>query len=202
MIYRGQSMNGTFCFGDCLTLEAVALADVRTGDVLVYCRTKSRGEEDWVAHRAVRITADGVIVQGDKNLGPDPTPVTQDNFAGRVSHIIRGGKTIKVRGGIIGHSRALLVRSRVAASRWLGRRMRQLGRGSYAWLRQSNLVTKIWRPEIKKMQVMTEKGPVIKYVVNNRTVAECWQENNRFTCQKPYDLVLWPVLKKDRCVPD
>lgn len=201
MIYKGQSMAGTFCFGDYLVLETVPIDDICLGDVVVYSWINKEGEEEWVVHRAVSKTEDGVIVRGDKNLWPDPTPVTQSNFTGRVTHIIRGDKTFKVSSGLIGLSRVLFVRGFFNVGRLLYSRLRKLGRKPYAWLRQSNLAAMLWQPEIKKIQIMTEQGPVVKYIIGNRTVAEYRHCNKRLLCRKPYDLVLWSSLSKENRIP-
>ena len=64
--------------------------------------------------------------------------------------------------------------------------------GSY---RQSGLIARLWRPSVLKVQLMTEDGPLVKYVCGNRTVAYHWVNEDRFKCRKPFDLVLFKPKK-------
>ena len=66
-----------------------------------------------------------------------------------------------------------------------------MGRRSYGWLRNSGMIAHVWHPLIVRVQLMTENGPLIKYVCRNRTVAFHWIDDGRFKCVKPYDLLLW-----------
>jgi hypothetical protein len=63
-------------------------------------------------------------------------------------------------------------------------------RGPYRSFRESGLIRHLWRPSIVRVRVMTENGPLLKYICGDRTVAWYWPEYERFTCRKPYDLVI------------
>jgi signal peptidase I len=183
--YRGRSMAGTFRPGDRLSLEPVAVDDVRPGDVVVF--VSNRGEErDELVHRIVAATPEGLVARGDNNPCPDSTLVTAGNLLGRVTHVERAGQTCSVPGGQRGLLRARLQRIRVVL--WRG--VKAVGRRPYRELRSSGLVARWWQPPVRRVRIVMEKGLVVKYVCEGRTVANWWPEQNRFECQKPYDLVI------------
>jgi hypothetical protein len=59
------------------------------------------------------------------------------------------------------------------------------------------MASRIWRPPITKVHLETECGPLVKFVVGNRTVAAWWPQTNRFWCRRPYDLIILPPEKYD-----
>jgi len=194
-IYKGQSMAGTFSFGDQLIIEKVQFSNVRCGDILVYRRSASKGINNEVVHRVIGSTPDGFVMQGDNNLHPDETYVTEKNLVGRITHMERAGNKHRLE---CKHSGLLFTRF---FRRWLHIRqimlrfVRVMGRRSYCWLRESSLVTRLWRPPVVKVRLLTPRGPMIKYIWRNRTVAFHWINEGRLKCRKPYDLVIGPKEK-------
>ncbi len=185
--YHGRSMGGTFCPGDCLILEPVSIADIHPGDVVVYRSPNRQGDADELVHRIVAVVPGGLVARGDNNPCTDTTLVTANNLLGRVMHVERSGKTRPVRGGRLGLLRAWLLHARLPTWGFIKR----VGRRPYRWLRESGLVSHLWRPSFLKVHLMAENGPLVKYVCGGRTVASWWSAEGRFECQKPYDLVLW-----------
>ncbi|MBW2038911.1 MAG: hypothetical protein JRI46_04830 [Deltaproteobacteria bacterium] len=184
--YRGRSMGGTFCLGDCLRVAPVSLIDVRLGDVVMYRGTNHQGEADELVHRVLAVVPGGLVTRGDNNPCADTTLVTADNLLGRVTHIERDGKMLPVRGGRLG-----LLRSQIFHARQpVWRLIKCVVRRPYRWLRKSGFVARVWQPSMVKVCLITEKGPLVKYVCGRRTVACWWPEKGLFECQKPYDLVL------------
>jgi signal peptidase I len=188
--YHGRSMAGTFRPGDCLTVTTVPLADVRPGDVVVYRGLGQNGADDELVHRVMGFSSNGLVVRGDNNPCNDSTLVTENNLVGRVSHGYRGGKRFPVRGRWSGLMRARVLHGSRRIWEVLWNAVRYLGRRTYRWLRKSGLVARLWRPSIVKVQLMTDNGPLVKYVCRNRTVASHWVNEGRFRCRKPYDLVI------------
>ena len=183
-------MLGAFCPGDCLTIEPASIAALRPGDVVIYQGRDPAGEPEDVAHRVVAVTLGGLVTRGDNNPQLDNVLVTQDNLLGRVTHVERAGRTRPVWGGRMG---LLRVRVRHAWRRVLRlgwRLLRIVGRRPYRWLRGSDLVRRLWRPEMMRVLVTTQDGPLVKYVSGRRTVARWWPETGRFRCRRPYDLVI------------
>jgi signal peptidase I len=193
-IYKGRSMQGTFRFGDHLMIESVPLNDIRPGDVVVYRRLNHKGVCQELVHRVMCTRSKDLIVRGDRNACNDSTPVTEEDLVGRVSHLNRNGKIYAVRGKTLGLLRARILHGSRHIREVLWNTARRIGRGSYHCLRQSGLIARLWRPSVVKVQLMTEDGPLVKYVCRNRTVAYHWVNEDRFKCRKPYDLVLF----KDR----
>lgn len=188
--YRGRSMAGSFRPGDCLTLEPGSLTDIRSGDVVVYRGLDHKGTEDKLVQRVMAAVPGGLVVRGENNPYTDTTPVTTDNLLGRVMHVERDGKTHRVRGGRLGLLRARVLRARRRVGRREWRLVVRVGRKPYRWLRESGLVPRLWRPSVLRVCLVTENGPLVKYVCSGRTVARWWPAEGRFECQKLYGLVL------------
>ncbi|MFB0535254.1 MAG: signal peptidase I [Anaerolineae bacterium] len=188
--YHGRSMGGTFRPGDCLTVEPVSLADVRPGDVVVYRGPNDQGDTEELVHRVVAAAPGGLVAHGDNNPCADMPLVTADNLLGRVTHVERDGRTRLVRGGRLGLLHARVLHARRHVWRQVRGLVACLGRGPYRWLRESGLVPRLWQPTVMKVRLATENGPLVKYVCGGRTVARWWPHQNRFECQKPYDLVI------------
>ncbi len=185
-LYRGQSMAGTFRPGDYLTLEPVAMTDIRLGDIVAYRGSHHDDDAETLVHRVVGIVPGALVVRGDSNPCPDAALVTADNLMGRVTHVERCGRRWPVHGGWLGLLRARILHVRYPMRRLVG----LLGRWPYRWLRRSGLVSRLWRPSVLKVNLVTEEGPLVKYVCSGRTVACWWPERDRFECRKPYDLVI------------
>jgi len=185
-LYRGNSMKGTFRSGDCLVITAVLLSDICPGDIIIYRAPNHSGEKDELVHRFVASTPNGLVTRGDNNPRVDTTLVTAENLMGRVTHVERNGITRPVRGGRLGLLHARLFRFRLSVWKFIKR----LGRVPYRRLRNSNLIPRLWQPNVTTLRFDTEKGSLVKYICNGRTVARWWQQRNRFECDKPYDLVI------------
>jgi signal peptidase I len=184
--YRGGSMLGTLHRGDRVPIEPVPIAAIRPGDVVAFLGANGRGEPQELVHRTIALRPGGLVTRGDNNLCVDDALVTADKLLGRVTHVEREGRIRRVRGGCLG-----LLRGRVLHARIHARALAvAVGRGPYGWLRRSGLAPRLWRPTITRLQVATEKGPLIKYLSRGRTVARWWPAQGRFECDRPYDLVI------------
>jgi hypothetical protein len=183
-------MAGTFRPGDYLTIMPASLERVRAGDVIVFEGVDAEGKPNVIVHRVVSVLPEGLATQGDKYSRADGELVTGANLLGRVTHLERGGRRRRVRGGRWGHLHVRGIRAR----RWAGWRSRRvvasIGRRPYGWLRGSDLVPRLWRPTITRVYLAAEDDPVVKYVCGGRTVARWWPESGRFQCRKPYDLII------------
>jgi len=198
LIYKGQSMQGTFSFGDRLIIEHVRLASVRPGDVVVYQVLNHKDNRDMLVHRVMGVAPSGLVVRGDNNSCDDQTLVTQNNLVGKVSHVERGGKRTLLRGSSSGLMIARVFHGWSFLRHTMWNLIRLTGRWSYCRLRESGLIQRLWKPSILKIHLMTANGPVIKYVCRNRTVGFFWPEKGRVTYRKPYDLVMGRKIPKER----
>ena len=196
-IYKGQSMQGTFSFGDRLIIEHVHLASVRPGDVVVCRVLNHQSNRDMLVHRVMGVGPNGLVMRGDNNSCDDQTLVTQDNLVGKVSHVERGGKRSLVRGNCSGLMVARVFHGWSFLRHTMWKLIRLTGRRSYCRLRESGLIQRLWKPSILKIQLMMTNGPVIKYVCRNRTVGFLWPENDSVTYRKPYDLVMGRQIPKE-----
>ena len=193
-VYRGQSMEGTLRFGDRLIVEPLRLTDVVLGDVVIYRGVNYEGRDEEIVHRVIRTISNGLLVQGDNNKFHDATSVNETNLVGRVSYVERDGKRFPVRSGLFVFLRTRVLRGWRHLYRGIWGFVRRMGRESYCRFREKDLVHLFWRPSFTKLNLTTEKGPIIKYVYRNRTVAWYRLDDGRFKCRKPYDLVLWKEM--------
>jgi len=175
-------MAPTFRPGDVLLVETVALARVRTGDILAIRRRDPAGRTVLYAHRVIARTSAGLITRGDRSPAPDAEVVTPAVLVGRVYAARRGQRTRRVWGGLAGR---LWVRG-VA----LWQRLRRLLGWPYRTLRRSGLARRLWRPRLEQVRLATVEGPLVKYVHGRRTVAWWWPQEGRFWIRQPYDLVI------------
>jgi signal peptidase I len=191
LIYKGQSMQGTFSFGDRLIMEQVNWAGVRPGDVVVYRVLNHKGNRDMRVHRVMGVVPNGLVVRGDNNSCADRTLVTENNLMGRVSHVEREGRRSLVRGSCSGLLIARVFHGRSFLGHIMWQVIRLMGRWPYRRLRECGLIQRLWKPSILKIQLKTANGPLIKYVCRNRTVGFFWPQKEGTTYRKPYDLVMW-----------
>ena len=212
-LYSGQSMAPLFRPGDGLRIEAVAFAQVRPGDVIVFYPPPSAltGDEDtgsavpsrpdrtaalWppssvegsrrIVHRVVAVSPEGLVTRGDANPSPDEGSVTPDRLEGRVVALERCGTIRPVACGRSGLLRAALARSGAR----IARPARRIASVPYGLLRASGLVRRLWHPEVRALTVATPQGALVKFLHGTRTVARWWPASGRFECTKPYDLVI------------
>lgn len=182
--YRGGSMHGTFQPGDLLFVQPVSLAEARPGDVIAFRQAQADGGTVHLVHRAQARVEAGLITRGDCSAIADATPVGAAELLGRVVAFQRQGRLRRVWGGPVGRLWVSWLRLR--------RLVLRLAYFPYGLLRASGLVRRLWRPRLEQVHLLTEEGPLVKFVHGRRTVA-CWYPaDGRFWCRKPYDLVIEP----------
>lgn len=72
---------------------------IQRGDIVVF---SPPGEERFIIHRVVSITASGIKTRGDNNCNIDPGFLSPENVIGKVEYIQRSGKRISLLGGFWG----------------------------------------------------------------------------------------------------
>ena len=184
--YRGESMRGTFQDGDCLWVSPVSFAALQVGDVVAF---QSSGKA--VAHRIAKRAGDGFLTRGDGNLHRDAAPLTRALLIGKVVERERGGVRAAVAGGPAGRRRARLCHGAC--------RLRILllfpWAPVYRLFRASRLMRLLWRPQIVAARFAGSGGEFTKFIHRGGTVA-CWiPHEQRWTCRKPYDLILDPPTR-------
>ncbi len=195
--YIGKSMKGTFQPADTLLVSPVDPAQLRAGDVVLF---RDSRVEYLVVHRVRAVVRGGLIAQGDSSFPRDVDVVLDEDIIGKVAYRRRHGKLRPVRGGMVGSLRGRLLRTRRFVAWELERGVwyvvTPLARGMYRGVRMSGIVPRLWRPSIQTIHVITDEGPLVKYVHRNRTVAKWWLETNEFRCRRPYSLVLRSPVRK------
>jgi hypothetical protein len=180
--YHGLSMCPTFKPGQVLYVRPEA-EGVQPGDVVVY-----RQGDETIVHRVKSVQGTGIHTRGDNNPREDETPIPADQIIGVVEkvddwgtfHPVASGRKglwfARLRWGMRGMFHKMLP--------WLG--------APYRWLKASRWVPRLWRPYITTVQLQTQNGILIKYVVHGKTVATWQPQQSRFTCRRPYDLIIFP----------
>ncbi len=179
-------MQDTLRLGDRLIIEPASFAWIRPGDVIAFSGPDcEKGAVVWT-HRVIAITPCGLLTRGDNAPYVDVAPVTKRNLLGKITHFERDGITRPVRGGRSGLLHARFLHACIHIRNFLI----HIGRGPYGALRRSGLVAQWWHPRITQLRVLSENGALIQYICGRRVVARWWQQQNRFECDKPYDLVI------------
>ncbi len=98
----GWSMLPSIWPGDVLVVKRVDFSKVAEGEIVLFRRNRR-----LFAHRVVRSEASDIVTRGDSMAAPD-SPVQKDGILGRVTSIMRDGKSLQPR-------TSLRIRERVVA---------------------------------------------------------------------------------------
>jgi len=187
-IYTGASMRPTFRPGHLLYVRPAA-SDLAAGDVVVFVDPEHSGQ---VVHRIVTATKEGLVTRGDSNPRNDALPVAYGQVVGRVETAEFSGKFKAVTGG----RRGLWAAQRRWAALALWARLSAILGAPYRALKASprarRWINQIFKPRFVILRLQTGNGPLVKYMVHRHTVAVWEPGQARFTCRKPFDLVLFP----------
>lgn len=174
-------MRGTLAEGDGVRIASVPYDSPHRGDVVAY-----RAGDQVVVHRIVGRRGGEWITQGDGNWRRDAAPLAPERFIGVVTERARAGATAAVIGGAAGFRRAAALHAG-SFLRWLA--LTALA-PFYRLLRASRAVPFLWRPRILAVRFAASGGAVTKFVHRGRAVAQWIPQAERWTCRKPYDLLL------------
>ena len=178
---RGNSMRGTLAEGDGVRLASLPYDSLQRGDVVAY-----RSRNQLVVHRIVGRQNGLWITQGDGNWRRDVAPLAPERFIGAVTERERNGTAMPVIGGAAGCRRAVWLH----AGSFLRWSVLTVLAPFYRLLRASRAVALFWRPRILAVRFAAPGGAVTKYVHRGRSVAQWVPQAERWTCRKPYDLLL------------
>jgi hypothetical protein len=174
-------MRGTLAEGDGVRIEAVPAIPLRPGDVVAY-----RSTTRWSLHRIVGRRNGEWITPGAGNWRRDAAPRAPERYLGRVAARERNGATAPVVGGAAGLRRATWLHA-AAFARWLA--LVALA-PFYRLLRASRAAALVWHPRILAVRFAAPGGSIVKFVHRGRSVAQWVPQAERWTCRKPYDLLL------------
>ena len=178
-------MRGTLAEGDCLWVTPIPAEKLQVGDVVAF---HSGGSV--LAHRIVGRREMAFLTQGDGNWRRDSAALDPGRLIGRVTARERRGNCRNVAGGARGRRRAAFLHG-FAFTRWL---VLNALAPFYRHLRASGVCRRIWRPRITIVHYRSSDGSITKYIHHGRTVASWVVHEQRWTCRKPYDLVLRPPV--------
>ncbi len=180
--YSGTSMRTTFKPGQVLYVHPRAKG-VQPGDVVVY-----RKDGEYIVHRVKEVQPGHVITRGDNNPNDDLEFILLDDIVGVVEKVDEWGNSHPVAGGRKGLWVARLRWELTAFFNWL----RPVIGAPYRWLKTRRWVSRVWHPGVTTIQLRTLDGVMVKYLVRGKTVATWQPRNARFTCRRPYDLIIFP----------
>lgn len=176
-------MRGLFRNGDYLLVAPVVFGSLRRGDVAAF---DSGGRS--ISHRIVGRAAAGFITQGDANQYRDKACLGPEHLIGRVMALERQGKRLPVRGGMPGRLQGAILRFINQGRRFIF----FLLAFPYRLISHSRMASLFWRPRIMTVHFSEGRETFTKYIHRGATVA-CWfPHERRWTCRKPYDLILGP----------
>jgi hypothetical protein len=179
-LYNGPSMQPTFRPGQVLYTR-MRPKEPQPGDVLVYEKTGK-----MVVHRLCSVTPNGYILRGDNNYLKDAELVTPAQVLGRVEAVGDNKGSHMVLGGRLG-----LWRSRL---RWTFLHFEQPTRLILGWpyrfMKATGWMARLWKPDLEVMRLGHGGAFITKYLFHGQTVAVWDSAQKRFTCCKPFDLVL------------
>lgn len=179
--YRGQSMTGTFTEGDLLWIQPLPTSALQPGDIVAF-----RADSRLIAHRVITQKGQLLITQGDGCWRPDAAPLEESQVIGRVVARCRRGVLRPVAGGRRGRWRGRLLHLWTAVREGILVMLAP----AYHLVRASRIARFFWRPPVDIVRFFQDRNPVVKYVHHRRTVA-CWEpDKKRWSCRRPFDLIL------------
>ena len=173
---RGESMRGTLRAGDCLQVQNVSFSSLEPGDVVAY---RSAGKV--LAHRIDSRDDQELWTRGDGNHRGDSVSVNLDQLIGKVVARERDGIRTPLVGGRGGRRRAVVMHSLLFIYRLLGI--------PYRWIRASRMIPRFWKPRIQTVHFSFPEGSQTKCIHRGQTVGIWSPQEQRWICQKPYDLL-------------
>jgi len=167
IFYRGNSMTRVFRPGDELLAEAVAAAECRPGDVIVFLG--SAGGQ--VVHRVIAATPAGLQTMGDNNDRPDPGLRQEGDTLLLVRAFLRRGRRHPLARGAAGMRAFRRHRFRRACRRLGGKVLRAL-----------LLPLGGWRLRLLDATSAHRFGEVVHREWHGRVVARCYPDGKiRYT---------------------
>lgn len=97
--HGGTSMNPTLCALDLLEIMPYGERPVRVGDVIFFLQPQGN---NYVVHRVVSVTSEGIRTRGDNNNRRDPWLIRPEDVLGQVVRARRGKKRRVIYGGSAG----------------------------------------------------------------------------------------------------
>jgi signal peptidase I len=191
LFYRGSSMKGTFKPGDKLIIEKIPFNHIKKGDLIIF-RNVKHDRVDFVVHRVVQKSSDGLATRGDNCRKRDIELVIEGNIIGKVVKYNRRGKIRKAWNGGLGRLNAGTLHFRQHIIRIIKFFLRK----PYLMIKESGIATKLWHPEIEIVHFDTPNGLLVKYVHNGKTIAIYWADKGHWRFRRPYDLIIELKQKK------
>lgn len=180
--YHGPSMIPTFQNGDFIYVCPATC--YIPGDVIVF---RSWDDDKFIIHRVVASAETSLTTRGDHNRSNDPL-VLPEQVVGRVEFAETRRGLVRVLNGPLGLCWARFLWLLLDIDLFLRRILWR----PYNFIRQKRLVGLFWRPVIIQVRFRVWGGFLVKYLYRGRTVATWNAAAGKFTCHKPFDLVIFP----------
>ena len=181
-VFSGKSMLPTLFPGEIIYVRPIS-SSPSPGDVVLFALPSTNC---WIAHRVIGRKGNNLITRGDNKYFCDSAPVRVDDVLGTVVLAEFRGQQKIISGGYKGIISANM-HLRISQ---LNSIFRQILGKPYHLLRQTGLISWLWKPEITKIILKTGNGLEIKYMHKNHVVAIWYPQIKRFECSAPYTLVI------------
>lgn len=173
-------MRGTFREGDFLKVVKVEVDELKLGDIIVF--NEAEGDKN-VVHRIISLKNDKIVTRGDCNRHVDKGFLLNKKLIGKVVGFDRKEKYLIVANGILGYLSSRLIRAKLLCKIVLF----SLLKPSYSLIKKTQIVPKIWKPDLQLMTFKSNNGDILKYTHNGKTILV--YESNKIRFQRPYDLL-------------
>jgi signal peptidase I len=182
IFYRGNSMRGTFVDGDYLRVSKVKHKYLKPGDLIVF-EDPNNTEKKMIVHRVIFRKNNQLFTKGDSSSYIDPEPPTNDQIVGKVIGYERKGKYQKVLNGSLGILKTKIIKLKLLIKKIIFPLIIPI----YQIANKTQLIPKIWKPDIQMIILGTKDNKTFKYTHKGRTVLSLDGKNIKF--KRPYDMI-------------
>jgi len=179
LTYAGSSMNPTLRRPDVIEVSLYLGRSVPVGDVVLF---RSPDNQEYVVHRVIRITEQGMRTRGDNSENEDPFVLAPGDVTGQVIAAWRGQTRRAIAGGRVGQVTGHWARWQLAADRSAERLFSPLGGIFVRWRALRFLVPARLKPRVvvfeagqsRSWQVLTGSTVVGRYDFARRQWCVKW----------------------------
>jgi hypothetical protein len=183
MNYIGSSMNQTLKSGDRLYIVPYFNKEVQKGDVVVFI---APGGDTKVVHRVVAVSSNVIKTRGDNCNHADDWVLGREHIIGRVVSLQRRNRRLRVFGGRLGHSLAMVIRG----IRSFDSIFCPLLRPFYRRLAEGGAFRR-WLPSRMRPRVISfnrDSGTELQLVMGRRVIGRRLEGKTGWHIQRPYRL--------------
>jgi hypothetical protein len=183
MNYIGSSMNPTLRPGVLLHVRAYHGQKIRRGDVVVFMPP---GRNSKIVHRVTSVNSDGIRTRGDNCNYEDGWALSPEHILGRVVSAQRGNRRLRVFGGPLGHSFAMVIR----AIKGIDSILSSLLRPFYERLARGDALCQCLPSRMRPRVVgfIRDEGTELQLVMGRRVIGRWSEGKSGWNIRRPFRL--------------